>query len=69
MCKQSRERSNLSLVKLLLSRYITALCDANTTKKGRLGGKRQFHVFVAWIMELGGQIKVRLNICGVILPP
>lgn len=26
-------------------------------------------VSVAWIMELGVQIKVWLNICGVILPP
>lgn len=40
-------------------------------EKGQLEKKKKrlFHVSVAWIMEVGGQIKVRLNICGVILPP
>lgn len=38
--------------------------------KGTLNGRKGlFHGFVAWIMELGGQIKVWVNIGGVILPP
>lgn len=47
-----------------MCKYVTP-----TQRKGQLEEKNVFHVSVARIMELGGQIKVRLNICGVILPP
>lgn len=70
--KKRRKLGGLFLFKSFYIIYIITLMHRykpTQRKKDNWGGGKQFHVFVAWIMELGGQIKVRLNICGVILPP
>lgn len=73
MSKQTeggKKQSQLGLLNYI-SFYVIIKCVTTTQRKWITGeGKKKlFHVSVAWIMELGGQIKVWLSICGVILPP
>lgn len=68
--KQQRKLGNYfhpELVAMLRQR--THVGWQHKEKGASKGNKKQFHVFVPWIIELGGQIKVQFNICGVILPP